>query len=192
MRNTAESGTLTVRDFRTEGQLKRPATPLVPIYCALPIGAAVSSQMGTIPLDNHSVATWEEPKILAGEPNGPFAGGTPVAYDLANGESALLLLNTEQRDDFEGVIKATVQVGNKETVVTVPINDSDQAGNYERIFIPKFTLAPDFYITIGGSTDEELAKPFTWGYMKVDSQTSTRGTLPELVEVLEDLRQQRQ
>lgn len=191
LRNTAESGSLTVRDFRTEGHRESPATPLVPFYCDIPIGGIVAEQHAILPTDNRSSAYWGEPMDYEGAPEGN-ARGTPLVYDLAAGESASLTLTPEQRRNFEGVVRATVLAGDKQTVVTIPVHDSAQSGTEEQVYIPEFTLPDEGMIHIGANSSEPEGKikPFHWTVYGLTGtgSTTTRANASELEKHLEGLR----
>jgi hypothetical protein len=190
LRNTAESGSITVRDFKAEGRRETPSTPLVPFYCDMPIGGIVAEQHAILPTDNRSAAYWGEPATHEGAPEG-FAKGTPLVYDLAAGESAQIRLTPEQRQDFEGAVKVTVLAGDKQTVVTIPVHEMAQSGKEEQVFIPKFTLPEEGIIHIGDDNNyqEGITKPFSWTfYGPVSGGTTTHGNAFELARHLEGLR----
>jgi hypothetical protein len=161
MRNNAQSGGITVRDFKTSGEVKRSSTPLVEVDCMIPIGGAVGRQFGILRTDNRSSATWSS---FGASPDNPDANeaGSPVVYDLAAGESALLELSIDATGDFSGSIEATVLAENKTAIVKIDVGPLREAAGNDRIFVPKFDQTRDIQIGIGAADayPEQPGKPF--------------------------------
>ena len=164
LRNNAQSGGITVRDFKTSGEVKRSATPLVEVDCVLPIGGAVLSQYGNLRTDNRSRATWSSSAEASPANPDANAEGSPVVYDLAAGESAELALVIDAIGDFSGSIEATVLAENKASIVRIDVSPESEAGRDDRIFVPKFDQTRDIQIEIGADYfyPEQPGKPFSW------------------------------
>lgn len=163
LRNEAESGGITVRDFKTKGEVRSPVVPLVAVRCIIPIGGAVFRQAGILPADNRSIAVWSDDEPHKGNPEVKlFDGGAPVAYDLDAGESAQLDLFIETPEDYLGAIEASVLAGDKSTTVRLDIVSEDEANEDDRILLAKFSKTQDIQVGIGAGPgyEEEPGKPF--------------------------------
>ncbi|WP_342025120.1 hypothetical protein AAE021_08215 [Arthrobacter citreus] len=178
MRNIADSGGITVRDFRTNGEVKSPRTPLVAVRCMIPIGGAVLSQAGLLRPDNRSVAVWSDVEQIKGQGQ-VFDGGSPVVYDLAASESAQFQLTIQTEGDFLGSVEAKVLAGDEESTVKLDIDSQDEADGADRIFLPNLNRDFDIGIGSGPGYEAEPGRPFY-----VDG---TRYTVAELQDRLKEL-----
>jgi hypothetical protein len=147
--NTATSGSrLVVSDIRPEGELTAPETDVVMVSCQPGIGGEPLAQFATLALGTGEQAVFgdiQEDCITdpyycwyagTGETGVP---GTPVIFDIAPGEAAILVLRYDHAVDFRGRFVATVSVdGVESTLVLTP--------NGEDIYAPVITIE-DVWLT---------------------------------------------
>lgn len=143
LRSTADSGArITVKDFTTKGTLATPAVPWVRVICSLPIGAAISSQLGSLQTSPGSTAAFDDLAGPIGEMVKQPEGGSPVLYELEPGEPATIELKLSTDEDFEGSLMATVASGDETKEVVIPVNGQ------EKIFVPSFRRMDYFSVRI--------------------------------------------
>lgn len=143
LRSTADSGArITVKDFTTKGTLTTPAIPWVRVICGLPVGAAISSQLGSLQTSPGSTAAFDDLAGLIGEAVKQPEGGSPVLYELEPGEPATIQLKLSTDEDFEGSLMATVASGDDTKEVVIPVKGQ------EKIFVPSFRRMDYFRVRI--------------------------------------------
>lgn len=118
VRNVAAEGPmLSVGEVRGEGELTKPATASVIVECS-PWDQAGSGKSALLDLSGESVAAFDN--SLAGENAGGLPD-SPVAYNLAPGETAQFSLTLFSSLDFSGELVATVSSGRERVGVPIAI-----------------------------------------------------------------------
>ncbi|MFN4001410.1 hypothetical protein [Microcella sp.] len=139
VRNVASEGAIVaVTEVRAEGRFSEPEQAVVLVECS-PWDQAGSGKPALLELSDGTIATFDnsiDGRLQGGLPD------SPIAYNLAPGETAQFLLTVFGAQDFSGEIVSTVTSGRERVSQPIEIDGLDE------LRIPGSSLSAGTYLTV--------------------------------------------